>query len=525
MQENEIAGKIRDVVLYGSRSRGIEDSEKADIDILVEVDGADMKEYALFNFFDELFLEVDGIPVDINPIRPEQTGTLEDFLPTAEEYLEQQKAEKAKKKILSSDGKQEQEELPKTLEQENSQNANVETVDEQDVVQYTVNFVTQSETYIGGYDSDGHERLDNYSLQQDETSFRIYTDYVSKYDSNLPYGYYDIGTEQAIEEIESLFDKSIHDFEATMQITDKDNKPVSVNDVLSYLKERAVSEQEKLTDKTIIEKNKEIIDSLTVGSQIILGENSWKVTHINGDFSANLENLDKNSKMSDLSYMGFWKESLLDEAKDQPIIVITPEEEKVEQPKEEQAEVKTPLSREELIEKAKSIINDFVNEEYDDTKGADFSNLTKIDVAYTTTEDEKHTIQAYIDLEHLNIVKEVDGHILEKESYDSLEKLVDDLNSLDFSDLTSISDEQLEKLEQENLTDKDEQPKRINADDIKIGDKFEYKGRGYEVTHLTGVYPDDVGVSYIEKMAGGLTYQLTSNIDKSRQQSAGRKTV
>ena len=433
-----------------------------------------------------------------------------------------------------------------TLIQEINQYANLETVDEQDVIQYTVNFVTQSETYAGGYDSDGHERLDNYSLQQNETSFYIYNDYVSKYDSNLPYGNYDIDTEQAIEEIESLFDKSIYDFGTQMQVTDKDNKPVSINDVLSHLKERTVSvEQENLTDKDnekslqhrqaelTREKNKEIIDSLTVGSQIILGENSWKVTHINGDFSANLENLDKNSKMSDLSYMGFWKDGLLDEAKDQPIIVITPEEEKVEQPKEEQeilssngkeeqAEVETPLSREELIEKAKSIINDFVNEEYDDTKGADFSDLTKIDVAYTTTEDEKHTIQAYINFEHLNIVKEVDGHILEKESYDSLEKLVDDLNSLDFSDLTSISDEQLKKLEQENLTDKDEQPKRINADDIKIGDKFEYKGKEYEVTHLTGVYPDDVGVSYIEKMAGGLTYQLTSNIDKYTLASQGK---
>ena len=85
------------------------------------------------------------------------------------EMLEQKQAEQAEKEILSSDGKQEQEELPKTLEQENNQN---ETVGEQDVVQYTVNFVTQSETYVGGYDSDGHERLDNYSLQQDETSLR-----------------------------------------------------------------------------------------------------------------------------------------------------------------------------------------------------------------------------------------------------------------------------------------------------------------------------------------------------------------
>ena len=217
MQENEIAGKIRDVVLYGSRSRGIEDSEKADIDILVEVDGADMKEYALFNFFDELFLEVDGIPVDVNPIRPEQTGTLEDYLPTAEEYLEQKQAEK-----------------------------------------------------------------------------------------------------------------------------------------------------------------------------------------------------------------------------------------------QEQVGLKVPNDREKLIEEAKKRINDFVSTEYD-TDGADFSNLSNINVAYTTTEDGEHEIQASIDLENTSVVRKVDDSIVSITKYDTLEGFVEYLNNLDFSDLTYISDRQLKRFyEQENNSDEED---------------------------------------------------------------------
>ena len=59
-----------------------------------------------------------------------------------------------------------------------------------------------------------------------------------------------------------------------------------------------------------------------------------------------------------------------------------------------------------------------------------------------------------------------------------------------------------------------EQPPKVKAADIKIGDRFEYKGKEYEVTHLHGVYPDDVGVSYIDNSSTGLEYEVTSNIDR-----------
>ena len=93
MLDSKIAGEIQGIVLYGSRSRGLETSEDTDIDIVVQINNAELKEDALFNIFNGLEIEIDGIPVDINPIRPEETGTLEDYLPKAEAYLEQKQAE------------------------------------------------------------------------------------------------------------------------------------------------------------------------------------------------------------------------------------------------------------------------------------------------------------------------------------------------------------------------------------------------------------------------------------------------
>ena len=66
-----------------------------------------------------------------------------------------------------------------------------------------------------------------------------------------------------------------------------------------------------------------------------------------------------------------------------------------------------------------------------------------------------------------------------------------------------------------------EPPSKIRASEIKIGDRFEYNGKEYEVTSMKGVYPDDVGVSYIDKSSNGMEYVVTSNIDRYRLANEG----
>ena len=55
-------------------------------------------------------------------------------------------------------------------------------------------------------------------------------------------------------------------------------------------------------------------------------------------------------------------------------------------------------------EQALSYIEDYLKDEFEITE-PDFSDLTRIDLGYTTTEDEKHVIQVYADLEHCTVTK------------------------------------------------------------------------------------------------------------------------
>lgn len=84
-ENNNIEAEIGNVIVSGSRSRGLENAN-SDIDIVAEI-RSELKEDALFNILNEDKMEIDGITVDINPIRAEETGTLDNYLPNVESYL------------------------------------------------------------------------------------------------------------------------------------------------------------------------------------------------------------------------------------------------------------------------------------------------------------------------------------------------------------------------------------------------------------------------------------------------------
>ena len=94
-EENGINAEIHGAAVAGSRSRGLENAD-SDIDVVLEVD-SDLKEDTLFNIIHEEALTLEGYTIDINPIKADETGTLETYLPTAEAYL----ADKAQSTELS----------------------------------------------------------------------------------------------------------------------------------------------------------------------------------------------------------------------------------------------------------------------------------------------------------------------------------------------------------------------------------------------------------------------------------------
>ena len=108
------------------------------------------------------------------------------------------------------------------------------------------------------------------------------------------------------------------------------------------------------------------------------------------------------------------------------------------------------------LTKAKELICNYSLEEFG--YEPDFRNLSSIEVAYTTT-DNDYPIQAAIDLNKLNINKYINYILVEQRHYPSMQELIDgELYALDFNDLTAYTDEQLEyakkvaaALEEENV--------------------------------------------------------------------------
>lgn len=98
-----------------------------------------------------------------------------------------------------------------------------------------------------------------------------------------------------------------------------------------------------------------------------------------------------------------------------------------------------------LLNKAKNLIDVFCQVEYQQEDGADYSDLSKVGVTYTETEEEAYPIESFVDLEQFKIETFVQGVRTYFEQYQSLEDMVENgLPNLDFSDLTYISDEDME---------------------------------------------------------------------------------
>ena len=97
------------------------------------------------------------------------------------------------------------------------------------------------------------------------------------------------------------------------------------------------------------------------------------------------------------------------------------------------------------LEIAKEFINDFCEAEYGSP--ADFSDLEKVGIAYTTVTDAEIPVQVNADLVHYRIERYLDGQFLERRQYESLDELIqNELAELDFDGLVSVSDEELESI-------------------------------------------------------------------------------
>ena len=149
-----------------------------------------------------------------------------------------------------------------------------------------------------------------------------------------------------------------------------------------------------------------------------------------------------------------------------------------------------PYLPENALDKAKHLIDDFCREEYQREGGADYTDLANVGIAYTTTEDDKHEIQARVNLVDFRIETLADGKVVRSEQYASLEELTEKgLQALSFDDLVYLSEEELAQVEAP-LTPVWEHPKKSRVQtfdihpEIPMADRHTFDLASHEVEEV-----------------------------------------
>ena len=152
--------------------------------------------------------------------------------------------------------------------------------------------------------------------------------------------------------------------------------------------------------------------------------------------------------------------------------------------------IDSPYLPENALDKAKHLIDDFCREEYQREDGADYTDLTNVGIAYTTTEDDKHEIQARVNLVDFRIETLADGTVVRSVQYSSIEELTEKgLQALSFDDLVYLSEEELAQVEAP-LTPVWEHPKKSRVQtfdihpEIPMADRHTFDLASHEVEEV-----------------------------------------
>lgn len=144
------------------------------------------------------------------------------------------------------------------------------------------------------------------------------------------------------------------------------------------------------------------------------------------------------------------------------------------------------------------------NERYEYHLGSTvYTDLTNVGIAYTTTEDDKHEIQARVNLVDFRIETLADGKVVRSVQYSSIEELTEKgLQALSFDDLVYLSEEELAQVEAP-LTPVWEHPKKSRVQTFDIHPEIPMADR-----HI--ILVDEVSMMDIH-LAGKLLESVRSN--------------
>ena len=131
------------------------------------------------------------------------------------------------------------------------------------------------------------------------------------------------------------------------------------------------------------------------------------------------------------------------------------------------------------LKTAKQLINDYCIEEFDTM--ADFSDLSDVGLAYSTTEDDEHEIQVSADLNTYCINYAVDGETVHSVSFDSLHELNDHFASLYFDAMISDAEYHYYELHPNEKTENVFQSNTQDMPTPETADVFQSNTPAYQV--------------------------------------------
>ena len=152
-----------------------------------------------------------------------------------------------------------------------------------------------------------------------------------------------------------------------------------------------------------------------------------------------------------------------------------------------------------LLDKAKNLLKECHIREFGTVGDLDFSNISDIRIAFITTEDEKHTIEAVVNLRDFKIETLVDNNVVVRsKQFESLTDMIEKaLPNLDYDEWVSVSEEELapfykepERDENEPLTPSFEKSKRTRVQtfdlhpDIPMSERHTFDLASHEVEEV-----------------------------------------
>ena len=111
------------------------------------------------------------------------------------------------------------------------------------------------------------------------------------------------------------------------------------------------------------------------------------------------------------------------------------------------------VSQNEELEEAKQLINEYCLEVFD--QEADFSDLSHVDLAFSSTSDSEHTVEIFADLAAFRLVYQVDSETVHEIACKNLSELNGYLANLDFDEMVAHADDryQQEHADRDELAD------------------------------------------------------------------------